>query len=456
LRNSLKIFAATAALALFLPQSARADDETWLLTIDATALQPLTQPHRHEFGLGLGLGAGVYRSFSNLMLGGLRFRSALQLDDDPPENPRLVDKGLANVLALMAAMRFRPFSSADDVRRGTGFYVEVAAGAGPTGDEFRPMFEAGVGVNFEAADLGVGPTLRLMHIFQPNSEFEPTDAWMAMAGVEVVMLDSRPEPVVAGDRDGDGFIDSVDDCPDDPEDFDRFEDADGCPEPDNDRDGILDVDDACPNDPEDMDGFEDTDGCPDRDNDQDTIPDTLDHCPNEPETFNRYNDHDGCPDIERIEVVDGRFVVDERVFFEFDRAEVRAEARSTLDQIVALWRENQATWRSIRIEGHADVRGRREYNMDLSQRRAENVRASLVQLGIPEANLRAVGFGETQPRAEGNTEEVHQRNRRVEFVVITEETLRGVEVEQHEHMRQRQPPERSERPSESNDGEGAR
>ena len=65
-----------------------------------------------------------------------------------------------------------------------------------------------------------------------------------------------------GDRDGDGLKDDVDKCPDDPEDFDDFEDEDGCPEPDNDRDGILDVDDQCPNDPEDKDGFEDEDGCP--------------------------------------------------------------------------------------------------------------------------------------------------------------------------------------------------
>ena len=69
------------------------------------------------------------------------------------------------------------------------------------------------------------------------------------------------EPSI-GDRDGDGYKDDVDKCPDDPEDFDGFEDADGCPDPDNDKDGILDVDDKCPNNPEDRDGVEDEDGCP--------------------------------------------------------------------------------------------------------------------------------------------------------------------------------------------------
>ena len=77
----------------------------------------------------------------------------------------------------------------------------------------------------------------------------------------------EPEPEPPGDRDGDGLTDDVDECPDDPEDFDEFEDEDGCPEPDNDQDGILDEPDQCPNDPEDVDDFEDEDGCPDPDND---------------------------------------------------------------------------------------------------------------------------------------------------------------------------------------------
>lgn len=100
----------------------------------------------------------------------------------------------------------------------------------------------------------------------------------------------------AGDRDGDGMSDVRDQCPDDPEDLDGFEDADGCPDLDNDGDGIADVDDMCPSAAEDRDGFEEEDGCPDPDNDQDGIPDFDDHCPNEPETMNGFDDYDGCPD----------------------------------------------------------------------------------------------------------------------------------------------------------------
>ncbi|HXT95057.1 MAG TPA: OmpA family protein, partial [Polyangia bacterium] len=106
------------------------------------------------------------------------------------------------------------------------------------------------------------------------------------------------EPSI-GDRDGDGYKDDVDQCPDDPEDFDDFEDADGCPDPDNDKDGIPDVDDKCPNDPETKNGYQDQDGCPDNttfDRDGDGIPDDVDKCPDDPEDKDNFEDADGCPD----------------------------------------------------------------------------------------------------------------------------------------------------------------
>jgi OmpA-OmpF porin, OOP family len=106
------------------------------------------------------------------------------------------------------------------------------------------------------------------------------------------------EPSI-GDRDGDGIKDDVDKCPDEPEDFDGFQDQDGCPDPDNDNDGIPDVDDRCPNEPEDRDGDQDADGCPeqsDGDRDGDGILDSKDKCPDEPEDRDGFQDKDGCPD----------------------------------------------------------------------------------------------------------------------------------------------------------------
>jgi outer membrane protein OmpA-like peptidoglycan-associated protein len=106
------------------------------------------------------------------------------------------------------------------------------------------------------------------------------------------------EPSI-GDRDGDGIKDDVDKCPDEPEDFDGFQDEDGCPDPDNDNDGIPDELDRCPNEPEDFDGDQDADGCPEGtigDRDGDGIPDYLDKCPDEPEDRDGFQDADGCPD----------------------------------------------------------------------------------------------------------------------------------------------------------------
>jgi OOP family OmpA-OmpF porin len=106
------------------------------------------------------------------------------------------------------------------------------------------------------------------------------------------------EPSI-GDTDGDGFRDDVDRCPLEPEDFDNFEDEEGCPEPDNDRDGILDVDDQCPLVPEDRNGQQDSDGCPDadvQDRDGDQIADNVDQCPDDPEDRDSFQDENGCPD----------------------------------------------------------------------------------------------------------------------------------------------------------------
>lgn len=101
-----------------------------------------------------------------------------------------------------------------------------------------------------------------------------------------------------GDADGDGLSDKLDNCPNQPEDKDRFEDQDGCPDMDNDQDGIPDTDDNCPLEAEDRDEFEDDDGCPDPDTDKDGIEDAVDKCPTEAEDKDDFEDQDGCPDAD--------------------------------------------------------------------------------------------------------------------------------------------------------------
>jgi len=135
-----------------------------------------------------------------------------------------------------------------------------------------------------------------------NSFFEVGAGWKVSSGYGSAspraFVGFIFEPSI-GDRDGDGYKDDVDQCPDDPEDFDDFEDEDGCPEPDNDKDGILDDPDKCPNEPETKNGYQDEDGCPDSttfDRDGDRIPDDVDKCPDDPEDFDNFEDEDGCPD----------------------------------------------------------------------------------------------------------------------------------------------------------------
>ena len=220
-----------------------------------------------------------------------------------------------------------------------------------------------------------------------------------------------------GDRDGDGYKDDVDGCPDDPEDFDDFEDADGCPDPDNDKDGILDVNDMCPNDPEDKDGFEDADGCPDPDNDHDRILDASDKCPNEPETYNGFEDEDGCPDKGRVIVRKGKLDILDKIYFETDKDEIKPVSFPLLDAIAATIKGNPQI-QLIEIQGHADERGDDAHNLDLTERRAGAVKRAMYDRGVEPGRLKSHGYGETKPVCTQHNEDCWSRNRRSEFIIL--------------------------------------
>ena len=256
-----------------------------------------------------------------------------------------------------------------------------------------------------------------------------------------------------GDRDGDGYKDDVDQCPDDPEDFDDFEDADGCPDPDNDKDKILDEDDKCPNDPEtyngfqdtdgcpdsttndrdgdgildnvdkcpddpeDKDGFEDEDGCPDPDNDHDRILDQNDKCPNEPETYNGYQDEDGCPDKGMVRVTKSKLEIMDKIYFETDKDEIKPVSFPLLDAIAATIKGNPQI-QLIEIQGHADERGDDAHNLDLTERRAASVKRALYERNVEPGRLKSHGYGETKPVCTQHNEDCWSRNRRVEFIIL--------------------------------------
>ncbi len=242
------------------------------------------------------------------------------------------------------------------------------------------------------------------------------------------------------DKDGDGIKDDEDGCPERPEDFDGFEDADGCPDPDNDGDGIPDIRDNCPDAAEDIDGFEDNDGCPDTDNDGDGIPDSRDRCPDVAEDQDGFLDNDGCPDLDNdkdgvpddqdncpgtpsgVEVdANGCPVVAEievklilkGVTFENNSADLTPSSRTTLDEVVESLRAHPSV--TIEIQGHTDSKGTAEYNKTLSEKRAATVRDYFISERISPARLAVSGFGEAQPIADNGTAAGRAQNRRVEL-----------------------------------------
>lgn len=115
-------------------------------------------------------------------------------------------------------------------------------------------------------------------------------------GATIGMINASDLLQVISDPDMDGVSGKNDLCPNIPEDIDKFQDQDGCPEFDNDNDGIYDNHDLCPDSAEDLDNNRDDDGCPDLDNDNDGILDIKDLCPSNKETINSFKDDDGCPD----------------------------------------------------------------------------------------------------------------------------------------------------------------
>jgi peptidoglycan-associated lipoprotein len=114
-------------------------------------------------------------------------------------------------------------------------------------------------------------------------------------------------------------------------------------------------------------------------------------------------------------LADARALLNAPVYFDYDKSEIRPDAKSALDSKLPLLRANASM--KIRIEGNADSRGTNEYNMALGLRRANAARRYLVSQGIEESRIEVVSYGEERPVDQGTTEDAYQKNRRDDFVI---------------------------------------
>ena len=281
-------------------------------------------------------------------------------------------------LELLAGLRYR--------HAATGLGLTVGMGSGLTEGYGSPDFRLFVGLGFGSPTAEKKPVSVAVVSEQPKPVPEGDDPPLPPETVE--LTDSQFDRAVAADPDpdADGLIAASDKCPQKPEDFDNFEDDDGCPDPDNDLDGSADADDACPL---------------------------------KAEVINGIKDEDGCPDEGKaaVRIAGGTLQLDAKVYFETGSAEIKEESHGLLRQAASTLK---AAWyiKKVLVEGHTDSRGDKEMNVDLSERRARSVALFLTNLGVDAGRLTTRGYGPKKPVASNRSRKGRAKNRRVVFRIL--------------------------------------
>ncbi len=420
-RGIAAVFACAGALAA--PRAAHAQiAERLSLSVHLGAGTMLSAPQRDEFGLG---GAVEFRPGIRVV-GPLSLHLMLSLArwtvDQSPTGETVGD-----LMLVGGGLRIAP-----EVSRSVGGpFVDLDAAFSITGTVGYTRFgyQAGLGWLFPIGRyLSIGPSARIGQVLAVSEDDAAGrgTATYWRAGLEIELHGPRGEaaPPPPADTDGDGILDPSDRCVTQPETVNQYQDEDGCPDdPDADHDGVLDPTDRCPTQPETVNNFEDADGCPDDpDPDHDGVLNPTDQCPAQPETRNGFQDEDGCPDEAPAAppaavVVDDHITINQVVLFDHNRATLQAASNGILDAVVTVLREHPEI-RVIRVEGHADDTGTESRNLRLSRDRAKAVQRYIVRARIARGRVTAQGFGSTRPLVQGDTPEAHERNRRVEFVIV--------------------------------------
>ncbi len=106
----------------------------------------------------------------------------------------------------------------------------------------------------------------------------------------------------------------------------------------------------------------------------------------------------------------------ESIYFDFDKFEIKSDAKATLQKKAEFLAAN--TRYNLRIEGHCDERGTNEYNLALGERRANAAKEFLTALGVAPARITTISYGEERPAVQGANEDSWSKNRRDEFKLI--------------------------------------
>jgi peptidoglycan-associated lipoprotein len=139
-------------------------------------------------------------------------------------------------------------------------------------------------------------------------------------------------------------------------------------------------------------------------------------------------DVQGAEDAVTVDAADGRAAIDSQgyddpavssldteFYFDFDKSQLRVDVRAALDEHAAYLRNKTGI---VRLEGHADERGTREYNLALAERRARAIANYLSIQGVPNSQIETISYGEEKPAALGHNEAAWSRNRRVELIYL--------------------------------------
>lgn len=322
---------------------------------DAPLAVAISDGQRGIFRPGL-LPAGAGYLGLGPLAAGLRVRAGFMRDGAPPASDR-EDPGTGGLVSATLAARVRL----------AGAWVEVAGGGAVTGTTLAPTFELGAGLSIQNDTLAMGPSLRYVQVRSTDAMDVFGTAELLLVGLDV-RFGGRPTPPRRS-RPAVEVARPPASAP--PEVAPPAAPAVAI---ERDEPPLVDRDASCA------------------------------------------HDLAACPVPAGVEVLADRFVLDDRVLFDTDRARVRSAGRQLVRAIVELWRAHPA-WTHVTIEGHADVRGGDDYNVALSELRAQRVRALMIELGADASALDAVGLGKSRPRDPGHDEHAHQRNRRVEFVI---------------------------------------